>query len=131
MVNQYIRIATLKRMRHLKKGKKFGREKGQRKAFLRSLISNLILKGKIVTTQSRAKVLKSQAEKLVTLAKKQNLASLRILLSRLPKQPAQKLYYEIAPRFLERPGGYLTVTNLSKRRKGDGVQMSRIEFVNK
>ncbi|MCX7616244.1 MAG: 50S ribosomal protein L17 [Patescibacteria group bacterium] len=116
-------------MRHLKKGRKFGRKKGQRKAFLKSLLNSLILNEKIVTTTARAKTLKSQAEKLVTLAKKQNLSSLRILLSKLPKKSAQKLYYEIAPRFLERRGGYLTITHLAKKRKGDGAQMSRVEFV--
>ena len=94
-------------MRHLRKGKKFGRKKGQRKAFMKSLLANLILKEKIETTVSRAKEIKPKIEKLVTLAKYQDLTHQRLLLARLPKKAALKLYYEIGPRFKEKKGGWL------------------------
>lgn len=68
-------------------------------------------------------------EKLVTLAKKQNLASLRLLLSRLPKGSALKLYNEVAPKYKDRPGGYLRILKASNRRKRDAARQAVIEFV--
>ena len=116
-------------MRHLKKGRKFGRKKGQRKAFIKSLIVNLILKEKIETTVNRAKEIRPKIEKLVTIAKKQNLAHLRLLLAQLPKKTALKLYYEIAPRYQEKKGGYLRIIKTSRTRKRDQTEMAVIEFV--
>jgi large subunit ribosomal protein L17 len=116
-------------MRHQKKGKKFGRKTGQRKAFVKGLISNFLQKEKITTTETRAKMLKQEAEKVITLAKKQNVASLRLLLSRLPKKAAQKAYYEIAPRYAERRGGYVRVVKQSKRRLGDRAKTATVELV--
>ena len=84
---------------------------------------------RIETTEARAKEVRPQVEKLVTLAKKQNLASFRILLSRLPKQSAEKLYYEIAPRYQERRGGYLRILKTAVRRKRDAAKKAVIEFV--
>ena len=115
-------------MRHLKKTKKFHRKKGQRQALFKSLLNNLILKEKILTTEAKAKALKSMTEKLLTIAKRQNLAALKILLSRLPKKSAFKLYHEIAPRYLNRQGGYLRVIK-AMRRKKDGSRTAVIEFV--
>ncbi|HPW34291.1 MAG TPA: 50S ribosomal protein L17 [Candidatus Paceibacterota bacterium] len=116
-------------MQHRKKGRKFHREKGQRVAFFKSLMANLILKGKIETTDTRAKEIKSRVEKMVTLAKKQNLASMRLLVSRLPKKAALKLYNDIAPKYLERKGGYTKITKTAKKRIGDSSKVSIIEFV--
>lgn len=116
-------------MRHQKKGTKFRRKTGQRAAFMKSLSRNLILKEKMVTTETRAKAIKPEVEKLITLAKKQNLASLRLLISRTAKEPAMKLYYDIAPRYTERKGGYLRITKISGARVNDATQMAQIEFV--
>lgn len=116
-------------MRHLKSGRKFHRKKGQRKALLKSLISNLIIKEKIETTEAKAKEIKSATEKLITVAKKQNLAALRIILARLNEKAGQKLYHQIAPRYAERKGGYLRVIKLVKARKNDASKMAVIEFV--
>lgn len=117
-------------MRHLKKGKKFNRIRGRRISFLRNLSNDLIRIGKIETTEVRAKAIKPSVEKLVTLAKKQDLAARRLLLSRLQnKRTASKLYEEIAPRYAERKGGYLRVTKLSKARMRDGARLATIEFV--
>ncbi len=116
-------------MRHLKKGKKFNRKKGQRKALFKNLANNLIMKGKIETTEAKAKAIRPMAEKLITVAKKQNLAALRILLARLSKKAAEKLYHEIAPRYKGRRGGYLRIIKSGKIRKNDGAMMAIIEFV--
>lgn len=116
-------------MRHLKKGKKFHRERGQRRAFIKNLANNLIINEKMETTEARAKEIKPVIEKLITLAKKQNLAALRILLSRLNKKSAQKLYYSIAPRYLERKGGYARIIKTGKSRKNDRAKMAIIELV--
>ncbi len=87
------------------------------------------MKERIKTTTEKAKYLKRIIEPLITKAKKQNLASLRYLLSYLPKKSAYKLYYEIAPRYLERKGGYTRVIKLPLKRKNDQAELSFIEFV--
>lgn len=109
--------------------RKFGRVRGRRKAFLKILEHNLIMKEKINTTDARARELRPLVERLVSLAKKQNLASFRLLLSRLPKDAASKLYYEIAPRYQKRAGGYLRILKTAKVRKRDAAKQAIIEFV--
>ncbi len=109
--------------------RKFGKLRGRRISFLKTLANNLIMKERMQTTDARAREMRIIVEKLVTLAKKQNLASLRLLLSRLPKASAMKLYYEIAPKYQTRAGGYLRISKLAKRRKRDAAMQSVIEFV--
>lgn len=109
--------------------RKFSKKRGPRKLFVRNMAHNLIMAGKITTTEPRAKELKTRVEKLITMAKKQNLAALRILLSRLSKDSASKLYYDIAPKYKERHGGYFRILKLSSFRKRDGVKQVVIEFV--
>lgn len=109
--------------------RKFHRKKGPRRAFLKGIANNLIMREKIETTVSRAKEIRPLVERLVTLAKKQNLASLRLLLARLPKQSAQKLYYEIAPKYKERSGGYLRIVKEGRTRKRDAAPLAIVEFV--
>ena len=116
-------------MRHLKKGKKFGREKGQRKAFLKGLANNMIRHGKILTTEARAKSLRPVIERYVTYGKKQDLAGLRLLLKDLTQITAYKMYHEIAPRYVERAGGYTRIIKQTKSRKHDAAKMATIEFV--
>ncbi len=116
-------------MRHLSKGRKFGRIKGRRQSFIAGLLNNLIVEGKIKTTDARARELRPKAEKLVTVAKKQNLAALRLLTSRLPKVAAFKLYHEIAPKYQNRKGGYLRIIKMSAVRKRDAAPQAIIEFV--
>jgi large subunit ribosomal protein L17 len=116
-------------VRHLKKGRKFHRKRGQRKALFKSLINNLILKEKVETTEAKAKEVRPKMERLITLGKKQNLASLRLLISRLNKKAAQKIYYQIAPRYKNRRGGYTRIIKSARRRKKDGAKMAVIEFV--
>ena len=117
-------------MRHQKKGKKFNRTRGARISFLRNLSNDLIRTGKIETTEARAKAIRPAVERLVTFAKKQTLASRRIIVSRVHNDKiANKLYSEYGPRYAERAGGYLRITKLAASRKRDGVRMARIEFV--
>jgi large subunit ribosomal protein L17 len=117
-------------MRHLKKGKKFHRLRGDRISFMRNLANDLIRVGSIETTEARAKAIRPVVEKLVTSAKRQTLASRRLLISRVhDEKVAVKLYNDLAPRYAERAGGYLRITKLSVSRKRDGTRMARIEFV--
>lgn len=108
--------------------RKFGRIRGRRKSFLKTLEHNLIMREKIETTQARAKEIRPLVERMVTLAKKQNVASLRLLISKLPKASATKLYYEIAPRYQSRSGGYLRIVKTSRRMR-DAAEQAVIEFV--
>ena len=117
-------------MRHLKTGKKFGRLRGQRISFVRNLANDLIRAGSIETTETRAKAIRPVVERLVTFAKKQTLASRRIIISRVHNEKiASKLYNELGPRYALRIGGYLRITKLGVTRKRDGTRMARIEFV--
>jgi|SRR3989344_1082459 len=109
--------------------RKFHREKGPRRSFIKILANNLIMKERITTTEARAKSIRPIVEKMVTIGKKQQLANLRLLLSRVSKQSAEKLYHEIGPRYKERSGGYLRIIKQSRMRKRDGARMAVIEFV--
>lgn len=116
-------------MNHSHKGKKFGRRRGARRAFIKSLSDNLIMRGRIVTTEARAKALRPAVERLVTEAKKQNLAAFRRLLSKTSKASAEKLYYELSSRYKNRHGGYLKISRTELSRKRDGSPRAIIEFV--
>jgi large subunit ribosomal protein L17 len=116
-------------MRHLKKGRKLGRKRGQRRALLNTLAVSLIKNEKMKTTTAKAKELRPFIERLVTYGKKQDLAALRRIQKRIPKEAAYKLYHEIAPKYKDREGGYTRISQLAKRRVHDGAQMSIIEFV--
>ena len=115
-------------MKKLKKGRKFSREKAQRKALLRSLASSLILKERIKTSEAKAKEVRSFSEKLITRAKKGELASLRLLDKDLPSKIVKKLLNEIAPKYKERKGGYTRIIKLGPR-KSDGAKMAIIELI--
>ncbi|MBM3257417.1 MAG: 50S ribosomal protein L17 [Candidatus Liptonbacteria bacterium] len=117
-------------MRHLKKGKKFHRLRGRRISFIRNLANDLIRAGKIETTETRAKAIRPVVEKLVTIGKTGDLASRRLLLSRVQnKTVVQKLIADLGTKYKERNGGYLRITKLAKTRKRDGSRLAVIEFV--
>ena len=116
-------------MRHSVKGTKFGRKTGDRRNFIKSLETNLILEGGIQTTTARAKEIRPRVEKLVTIAKKQDLASLKMLIKKLPEKAAFKLFHDIAPKYGERKGGYLRIMKTATWRKRDGADLVNIEFV--
>ena len=109
--------------------RKLGRTSDQRKAMLRAMTTYLFENGQIETTFYRAKEVQPVAEKMVTLAKKNTLASYRKALSYITKEDvAQKLFKEIAPKYADRNGGYTRVTRLGPRR-GDAAEMAVIELV--
>ena len=115
-------------MKHKKKGRKFGRERDQRKAFLRSLSRALFLKEKIVTTETRAKEMRFFVEKAITRAKKRDLSSRRILRKYFSEDLVKKIVDEIAPRYQARKGGYTRITKLGQR-KSDAAKMAIIELI--
>jgi len=115
-------------MRHHNANRKFGREKNQRVALMKSLAYNLAMKGKIRTTEAKAKELRPYMEKLVTLGMKETLASRRLLTSRVGALAAKKIAKDISPNYKERKGGYTRITKMVPR-KSDGAKMAVIEFV--
>lgn len=97
--------------------------------FLRNLVNNLIQRGRIQTTEARAKEIKKMAERMITYGKKQNLSGLRLLREKIPPAAAFKVYHELAPRYKDRRGGYTRITKMGKARVNDGSQMATIEFI--
>jgi large subunit ribosomal protein L17 len=111
--------------------RKFHRITGRRRIFLQSLANNLILKEKIETTVARAKEIRPAVERYITIGKKQQVTNLRALLGKLPKAAAQKVFYELAVRYKDQPGGYLRIIKMATVRKRDGAPKAIIEFVKK
>lgn len=117
-------------MKHLQRGRKFHRKKGQRVALFKNLLNSLILRERIEITEAKAKEIRWKIEKLITLAKKQNTAALRLLIARLGnKKAAQKIYFTLAPRYEKRAGGYARIIKSAKQRVRDATRMAVIEFV--
>lgn len=116
-------------MRHRRKGKKLGRTASHRKAMMRNLVTEFLDNERIVTTISKAKALRPVAEKMITLAKRENLHARRRALSFIRrKEVVYKLFDEIAPRFSERNGGYTRILRLGFR-QGDQAEMALLELV--
>jgi len=116
-------------MRHKKKGRKLGRKVGNRRALLMNLASQMITHKRIKTTDSKAKELRTYIEPLITLAKKDDLHSRRMIIRKLPKKDIVKtLFDEIAPLYVDRPGGYTRIVKLGYR-DNDRAPVSIIEFV--
>ena len=117
-------------MRHHNSKRKFGRTKNKRNALLNSLALNLIVRGKIKTTEEKAKELRPFIEKLVTLAKNKDSAKRRLVISKLSNRSPEtkKLFETIAPKYADRSGGYTRILKLGAR-KSDGAKMAYIEFV--
>ena len=116
-------------MRHRRKSKHFSRKTTAWKALFRGLIVSMVEHGRIATTVEKAKELRRHVEKAITLGKKDDLASRRLLLSRIPHQPTvDAIMTDIAPRFKNRNGGYTRIIKIG-RRPGDTAEMAFIEFV--
>ena len=114
--------------RHGYRGRKFGRERDQRRALMRGLMISLVEHGTITTTLPKAKELRPQAEKMITVARQGSLAGRRRLIAKLNVNTANRLVDVIAPS-LKRDSGYLRVTRLDQRRVGDNAELATIEFV--
>lgn len=109
--------------------RKLGRPTDQRKAMLRNLVTSFLEKGRIETTETRAKETQSLAEKMITLGKKNTLHSRRQALEIITKEDVvTKVFSEIAPKYAERNGGYTRIYKLGPRR-GDSAPMAILELV--
>ena len=109
--------------------RKLGRPTDQRIAMLRNLTTSLLENGKIETTVTRAKEVRSTAEKMITLGKANTLHSRRQAISYITKEEVvKKLFDEIAPKQAERNGGYTRIIKIGPRR-GDAAEMCIIELV--
>jgi large subunit ribosomal protein L17 len=117
-------------MRHAKQRHKLSRDAAHRKALLKNLSRELIEHERIRTSQAKAKAVKPEVEKMITLAKRGDLHARRLLLSRLgqDKFMVHKLVEEIAPRYAQRPGGYTRIVKLGPRRS-DSTEMVFLELV--
>ena len=111
------------------KNRKLGRTSDQRRAMLRAMTTYLLENGQIKTTYARAKEVAPIAEKMITLAKKNNLAAYRQVLSYVTKEDvAKKLFDQIGPKYADRNGGYTRVLKMGPRR-GDAAEMAIIQLV--
>ncbi len=109
--------------------RKLGRPTDQRMAMLRAMTTYLLEEGQIKTTVSRAKEVAPLCEKMITLAKKNDLAAYRQALSFLTKEDvAKKLFDQIGPKYADRQGGYTRVVRIGPRR-GDAAEMAIIQLV--
>ena len=116
-------------MRHHNTNRKFGRVRKVRQGLMRSLIVAIVEKGKIKTTEAKAKELRPAIEKLVTIGKKNTIAARRLLIEKTGSATvAKKIVEEIAPRYADRKGGYTRIIRLGRRLK-DASLMAYIEFV--
>ncbi|MBN1562450.1 MAG: 50S ribosomal protein L17 [Anaerolineae bacterium] len=124
-------------MRHKVAGKRLGRDMGHRNALRRNLINDLLRLGRIRTTEAKARAIRGEAEKMITLAKRslahddpnRAVHGRRILFARLRnKEVVAKVFDELAPRYEDRPGGYTRMYKLGMR-KGDAAKMALIELV--
>ena len=109
--------------------RKLGRTSDHRTAMLRAMVTFLLENGKIETTVTRAKEVRAVAEKYITLAKNNTLASKRQALAFITKEDVvAKLYNEIAPKYMEVNGGYCRITKIGPR-LGDAAEMAIIELI--
>ncbi len=116
-------------MRHKVAGRKLGRSTGQRTALFRTMVTQFLDHGKIRTTEAKAKAIRGQAERMITLAKRGDLHARRLAAAQLsdPKV-VQKLFDDIAPKYQDRAGGYTRLLKLGQR-QGDGAPMVLLELV--
>jgi large subunit ribosomal protein L17 len=116
-------------MRHGKAGFKLKRDVSARRALLRGLVTNVIEEERITTTVPKAKAARPLVEKMITLAKEDNLHSRRQAAAFLLKKEAvEKLFDKLGPRFNQRNGGYTRIVRLGWR-KGDGAETAKLELV--
>lgn len=109
--------------------RKLGRTSDQRKAMLRAMVTFLLENGKIETTVTRAKEVRSMTEKMITIGKDNTLHNKRQALAYITKEDVvKKLFDEIAPKYADKKGGYTRITKIGPRR-GDAAEMCVIELL--
>lgn len=111
-------------------GKKLKRDKNERKALFKGLMSSLILYEKIETTEAKAKAIRPEIEKLVTKAKKGNNSDKKVLEKNLSRPAFDKIIKDIAPRFSNRNGGYIRIIKIGNR-FGDNARAALLEWTEK
>jgi large subunit ribosomal protein L17 len=112
-----------------KKGPRLGSGPAHQRLMLNGLAAQLFVNERINTTEAKAKAIRPLAEKMITFAKKGDVAARREVLKAIPdRDVVHKLFSEIGPRYTERPGGYTRILKLGQR-QGDGAPMARIELV--
>ena len=116
-------------MRHAMRGRKLGRTSSHREALFRNQLQSLVTSERIVTTLPKAKELRPIAEKVITRGKHGSVHDRRwVLRWVLSRDLVKKVFDDIAPRFADRPGGYLRIVKLGPR-QGDGAEMAVLELV--
>jgi len=116
-------------VRHHRSGKKLGRDSSHRKALYSNLAGALIEHGRIKTTEAKAKAVKPIAEQMITLGRRGDIHARRQAIAYLRSQDVvHKLFSEVAPRFVDRPGGYSRIVKLGPR-QGDAAEMVYLELV--
>ncbi len=112
-----------------KKGPRLGGSPSHQRKILSNLTASLIEHEEITTTHAKAKMLRPYAEKMITKARRGDLHARRTVLKKIENtEVVTKLFDEIAPRYVDRPGGYTRITKLGPRR-GDGAEMAKVELV--
>lgn len=116
-------------MNHRKTTVHLGRKSGPRAALMKQLATSIVLHERVRTTQAKARAVRAFVERCITIGKRQDLASRRLLLSRLDTSGAvSKVLEVLSPRYAQRAGGYLRTTKVGKR-QGDAADMVEISFV--
>ena len=116
-------------MRHSKIKYSIGSSPSHRKSLLRNLAVEVIDHGRIKTTHTKCKAVKPFVEKLITLAKEDNVANRRLAFKKLNNKEAVKTLFEVAANYKDRNGGYTRILRLAEPRVGDGSDMSFIGLV--
>ncbi len=112
-----------------KRGRRMGGDAAHQKAMLGNLVASLIAAESLVTTETKAKMMRPVAEKCITAARKGGVHQHRQVVALIrDRDMAHKLFHEIAPRYAQRPGGYTRILKLGPR-PGDNAPMARIELV--
>ena len=115
-------------MRHLKAGRKLNRTAAHRKALMRNLVTALLVREQVRTTDAKAKELRRWGDRMVTLGKKDSVHARRLAYAYLgSRKLVQRLFDDVAPRFTDRNGGYTRVLKLGPRR-GDAAPVSIVEW---
>lgn len=118
-------------MRHRNAGRHFGRTSSHRKAMFKNMMASLFEHEMIKTTLPKAKELRRYAEPMITMAKTDNVAKRRLVFARLRNRAmVTKLFNELAPRYQDRPGGYLRILKCGYR-AGDNAPMAIVELVDR
>jgi len=117
-------------MAHRIDGRKLGRKMGPRLALYKNLTVSVLRYERVQTTEAKAKEVRGNVERMITLAKKGDLAARRAVVSALPNEPlvVSKLFDEIAPKYADRQSGYTRIVHIGQR-KGDAAEIVQLELV--